>query len=380
MIHIDDLITPVTPDEYMAKLDSVLGTLGVDVSKFRKGGVLRVLMRGQSMIFSGLTSIMSAAVRSGFLDLAEGAWLTLFARYVFDVERREAQPSSGNVLFTNGGGGTFASGDFPTGSVRLFSSTSGKKYLNAEPLDLGPFATKLVAVVAVEAGEDSDAAPGTIDSLETSLLGVTVSNPEAVVGLPEESDEDLRGACRAKLASVSGLGPRGAYEWAVRQAKRLDGTPTAINRVSVPEGTWTAVVNVILAATTGAPIAGDVTAAQNSIEAVARPSGIKVNVLSATDVPFARAVTIWVRRTNGIDTNALTTQATTAIGRGLSSYPIGGIKKPLATKGALYADWIKGLCKVHESVFDIDLSDDSDLVLESDEVAVWTGSVQVRVA
>jgi phage-related baseplate assembly protein len=202
-------------------------------------------------------------------------------------------------------------------------------------------------------------------------------------GIPpfaEESDADLRAACRAKLASISGLGPRGAYEWAVRQATRLDGTPTAITRVLVPEGSWTATINVVLASASGAPIAGDVTAASNAIEATARPSGIRVLKTPATEVPFARDVTIWARRTDGLDVEAVRAQAELAIAVGISTYPIAGIRKPGASSGALYADFIKGLCKVHPSVFDVDLSSDADLVLAETEVATWAGTVTVRIA
>lgn len=380
MIALSDLIAPVSADAYFAKLEATLSTLGVDPSKFRKGGTFRVLMRAQGFLFQNITDVMVAAIRGGFLDLAEEGWLTLLAWYVFGVERRAAQPASGEVTFTNTGGGTFLPGDYPAGSVRLFSSRTGKKYFNAEPLSLGPLGTVTIGVVAVELGEASTASAGTIDSLETSLLGVTVSNADAVVALAEESDPDLRSACRAKLASISGLGPRGAYEWAVRSATRIDGSPTAINRVLVPEGSWNAIVNVVLASASGAPIAGDVTAATTAIGASARPSGIKVIVGSAVELPFAREVTIWARRTDGLDVEAIRTQAETAIAEGFSTYPIAGILKPGQSSGALFADWVKGLCRVHASIFDVDLSDDSDLLLASNEVATWAGTVRVRLS
>jgi hypothetical protein len=379
-LTLDDLIKPITPDEHMTTLEGILSTLGTDPSRFRKGGVLRVLMRGQAMTFSGLTTIMVAVIKSGHLDLAEGGWLTLLARYLFGVFRIAAQPASGNATFTNTGGGTFAAIDYPAGSVRIYSKRTGKKYFNAEPLAIAPFAAVTIGIVAVELGVDSNASAGDIDSLETSLLGVGVSNAEAVVWVPEESDEDLRGACRAKLATISGLGPRGAYQWAVRQAARLDGTPTAINRVWVPEGSWDSTVRVILASPSGAPIAGDVTAATTSIDAVARPSGIRVLASSAVEAPFARDVTIWVRRTNGLSLDATRTKAEQAITAGVSTYDIGGVRKPLQAQGALYTDWLKGLCNVHPAVFDVDLSDETDLLLDDNQVVTWAGTVQVRVA
>jgi len=378
-LDLEDLIKPISSDDYMSTLEGILSTLGVNPSRYRKGGVLRVLMRAQSMTFSGLVDLMIAIVRSGFLDLAEGGWLTLLARYVFGVERRGAQAASGEVTFTNEGGGTFAPGDYPAGSVRIYSSRTKKKYFNAEPLDLAPLSSVTIGVVAVELGLESNASAGDIDSLDTSLLRVSVRNADAVIGLEQESDAELRSACRAKLASISGLGPRGAYQWAVRQATRLDGSPTAINRVFVPEGSWNAIVDVYMAAASGAPIPGDMTAALASIEAVARPSGIKVNPSAATETPFDRLVTIWVQRTNGLNLDAIRSKSNQSIGTGLGTYPIGGIKKPSQAQGALYTDWVKGLCRVHPAVFDIDLSNESDLLLAANAVPTWTGSVEVRV-
>jgi hypothetical protein len=380
VIAFDDLIKKVSADEYLATFKHVMGLLGTDTEKYRKGGVLRVLMRVQAMTFSGLTEIMVAAIRGGHLDLASGAWLTLLAFYVFRVDRRTEQPASGSATFTNAGGGSFAGVDYPAGSVRIFSSRTGKKYFNTEPLTLAAFGTATIGIVAVEDGVASNAAIGDIDSLETSLLSVTVTNEAAVVGLEAESDDDLRAACRAKLASISDLGAPGAYEWAVRQATRLDGSPTAINRVYVPDGSFNAIVRVVLAGASGAPIAGDVTAAETSILAMARPSGIKVEVESAVPVALAPAVTIWARRTNGLDVAATTALATLAITTGTSAYPIGGIKKPSELQGAVYSDWLKALCKVHPSIFDVDLSDDDDTYLADNEVPTWAGTVQLRVA
>ena len=378
MKSLSDLITTLSADDFVEAHEALLSSLGVDASKFRKGGAFKVLMRVQAMTLSGLTQIMVAVIRGGYLDLAEGAWLTLLAFYVFRVTRREMQPASGSVTLTNNGGGSFAPGDYPIGSVRFYSSRTKKKYYNAEPLSLAPGEKKLLGIVAVENGAASNASTGDVDSLETSLLGVTVRNLEAIVGLDEESDVELRAACQAKVESLSDLGPRGAYQWAVREARRLDGTPTAINRVFVPEGSATAIVRVILAAASGTPSAGDVTAAKTSIEARSRPSGIGVDVVAAAEVIYAPTATVWVQRTNGLDLDAIRDQASQAIANGLRSYPIGGFKKPLAQQGALYTDWVKGACRVHPSVFDVDLSDETDRHLAYNEVASWGGSILVR--
>jgi len=192
MNPIEDLIRPLTSDEVLERFLQILEDAKVPARSWRKAGALRTILRVASIVYSDFTVLMAAAIRGGFLDLAEGNWLTALAKYVYGVERKPATFATGKVRFKNTGGGSFAPGDYPAGSVRVYSSETKKAYLNAEPLSLGAFETKLVGIIAVEQGADSAAAPETIDSLETQLLGVEVINPDAAIGSDEENDEDLR--------------------------------------------------------------------------------------------------------------------------------------------------------------------------------------------
>ena len=380
MNPIEDLIRPLTSDEVLERFLQILEDAKVPARSWRKAGALRTILRVASIVYSDFTVLMAAAIRGGFLDLAEGNWLTALAKYVYGVERKPATFATGKVRFKNTGGGSFAPGDYPAGSVRVYSSETKKAYLNAEPLSLGAFETKLVGIIAVEQGADSAAAPETIDSLETQLLGVEVINPDAAIGSDEENDEDLRQACRNKLASISGLRPRGVYEWAVRQARRPDGSPTNINRVVPSEASSTSEVTVYLASPSGAPLTVDLDAARDSIEAIARPAGVRVYVLPATEVAYSRSLTVWMRRTQGVDAQKIKSDVDAALREEIRKYKIGGYKKPPSNQGKLYSDFITGTAKsVHASIFDVDLNDASDLNLATGEVVTLAVTTDVRI-
>jgi len=164
MNPIEDLIRPLTSDEVLERFLQILEDAKVPARSWRKAGALRTILRVASIVYSDFTVLMAAAIRGGFLDLAEGNWLTALAKYVYGVERKPATFATGKVRFKNTGGGSFAPGDYPAGSVRVYSSETKKAYLNAEPLSLGAFETKLVGIIAVEQGADSAAAPETIRS------------------------------------------------------------------------------------------------------------------------------------------------------------------------------------------------------------------------
>ena len=55
---------------------------------------------------------------------------------------------------------------------------------------------------AVEIGAASSVGPGLVDTLQTTLTYVTVTNPASIVGSDELDDEDLRELCRNKLAAL----------------------------------------------------------------------------------------------------------------------------------------------------------------------------------
>lgn len=210
------------------------------------------------------------------------------------------------------------------------------------------------------------------------MPGVTVTNLGAVAGIDAETDAELRDACKAKLGSLSVRGPRGAYEYAVRVATRLDGSPVNVNRLSVSSSSSTGIVNVYVASPSGAPLADDILRVGESIEAVARPEAVTVNVLAATSVAVVRDLTVWAKRLDGVSADDIKAMVEQALLAELVTYPIGGYKKPPSDQGYLYGDFIAGVAKAaHASIFDIDGSG-ADVALGPGEVADLESTVTVR--
>lgn len=378
-LSIDELTRAMTEDEVFAKFLEIADSLGLPTSSWRKGGALRVIFRVVARVYAGFTAVMAAFIASGFLDTSTGEWLTKLAFYVYGVTRREATFAREKIRLSNTGALVFD--DNGVGEIVVFNPATKKAYRNTEAFDLAAFEVKDVEFEAIEIGSASAAAVGTITGLETHLEGVTVSNPKPFIAIDAERDASLRQACRDKLASLSVRGPRGAYSWAVREAKRDDGNAVNVNRISVSTSSSTGRVTTTVAAPSGAPAAEDITAIADSIEQRARPDGVTSIVQGATEVAIVRALTVYAKRTVGVSAADIRSLVETAFVREGAEYPIGGLPKPPATQGKVWADWIVGVAKsAHPAIYEID-GDGSDDSLTTAQVPVFEITVaEVRFA
>lgn len=368
-LPISELITPLTSDQVFNTLIANLVMLGVPANTWRKGGAYSTILRVVATFYAGFTVTMSNVVQAAFLPTATGTWLTLLAFYVFNVVRPAATPATGTVNVTNSGGGLY--GPFTAGQLQFVNPTTKQVYANTATVTIAPGASALpVPVACVVAGSVGNSNPATITQLQTTLLSVTCTNPDAVVGQDAMSDPDLRALCIAKLATLNNGGPRGAYLYAVRVALN-GGVPVNINRVQVSAFSSTGVVNVWLASPSGVPSAGDVAAAAASIENLARPDGVTVNVLAATAIPVATALTLYSTGAGGVTAAQLQSAAATALTAALSTYAIGGLTKPPSVQGYLFAAYVRGIAMaVDPSIYDVDDGGAADTALTADQVAV----------
>lgn len=377
-LTIEELTRALTEEEVFEKFLSILETIGLPARQWRKGGALRVIIRVAARIYAAFTVVMAAFIAAGFLETSTGEWLTRLAKYVYGVDRRAATHASEFITLTNAGGGLFE--DQAIHSVTVVNPTTKKVYRNAEVFTLDPLSELDVLFEAVEEGSASSCAPGTITELETTLDQVTVTNPRSFIGLDAEDDADLRQACRDKLASLSVRGPRGAYAWAVREAKRIDGTPVNINRKAISTSSSKGQVTVVVAAPSGAPDPDDLTAIEDSVEQRARPDAVRVFVLGATEVLVERSLTIYAQRFDGVSEEMIRTLVEAAFLREGPKYRIGGFRKPPGTQGKVWGDWIVGVAKAaHPSIYEVDGEGD-DLNLATAEVAdfaITVGTVRL---
>jgi hypothetical protein len=380
LLTVDQLVTPITVDNVDLQMQNTLESLGMPAKSWRKGGVARTILRTVATTYSNYTQLMALAIKAGFLETATGDWLTLLAKYVYGVDRRPSTFATGTLTFVNAGGGVYpTTGSYAPDQVRV-SWVSGKKaYTNTAPFAIVGGATVTVPFRAVEAGAGSSAPPNVLTNVDTPvMLGVTVTNASAVAGSDAEADADLRQRCRDKLGALSLNGPRGAYAYAAKSATRADGTPVDINRISVSASSSTGIVTIYAASPSGTPLSTDLAFVRTSIENIARPDSVTVNLLGATPVALTTSLVIWMRRTDGVAAADIASLAQAALLTMIQTYPIGGIVKPPSTQGYLYGDNIAGTAKsVHASIYDIDGA--ADLALNPGEVATLAASITVNV-
>ncbi len=376
MLSVDDLFTPVTSDQALEKYLSTLESLGVPARSWRKGGAFRNILKVVAISFAALTNVVSDMAKSGFLDSATGGWLTLLAHFVYGVDRPPATFASGQVLFTNTSGAHYTNA---AGTVRLLWVAGNKAYVTLDDLSLIGPGTQLVNVQAVEIGSASSVGPTLIDTLETTLIGVTVSNPLSVAGSDELGDPELRQLCRDKIGALSLLGPRGAYSFAVGIATRLDGSPVNINRIKLVPSPTTGVETVYLAAPGGVPLTSDVDLVKASIEVWARPDSVTVDTLPVTTSAFAKSLTVWAKSGPGVDADTISAAVSAALTSMVAVYPIGGLAKPPSLQGYLWATNIEGTAKsAHPAIFAVD-GVGPDIALSDGEVATLAATITVRI-
>ncbi|MDI9653580.1 hypothetical protein QM306_35040, partial [Burkholderia cenocepacia] len=66
---------------------AVLVTVGFLVTSWQPGGIALAIVDVLATIYSTFTLVAAAAINGGFLDTAEGAWLTYKAKSDYDVTR-----------------------------------------------------------------------------------------------------------------------------------------------------------------------------------------------------------------------------------------------------------------------------------------------------
>lgn len=324
---LESLTTPITVDEATASIYGVLAAVGAKTTTWKKGAVVRTIIAAVALILSSLSELMALIARSGFLELAEGDWLTLVARHVFGVERIDATFAAGFVTLTNTGGGVF---NPDAGDIIVKNTVSGQTYRNTDAFSLGALGILTIGITAVEAGARGTSAAGYIDSFETPLINVTVTNAAAVVGLDAETDPELRTRCLEKRSSLSPNGPRDAYAYFAKTATRADGTNVGVSRVRVSASSTTGQVTVTVASPTGA-VSGDATDPATDLGAVdfaikrnVVPDGVTETTQTATALIFNITYELWIYATVNLTDAEIGALVEARLETFFTTQPIGG--------------------------------------------------------
>jgi hypothetical protein len=349
---------------------AIAETVGLNVSTWQVGDPTRAQFHLQSEALEALDSLRADFTASGFLDYATGIWLKILAHQVYGIEVPEASAATTDVVLTNTGGGLYA--DIEAGDLTFKNSTTEKTYHNTTggTLAAGPGTTLTITVVADEAGSDSSAGAGEIDEMVTQLLGVTCTNPTAAIGTDEQDESVTRDQCRAKLASLSANGPKGAYAYVLRNPE-LSGL-TYVPRVRTYSDSDIGEVRIIVAGPSGAISAGDRALAEAAVLAYATPLCITPVVQSAANVTVAITYELWIyARSNKTATEAAADVAAALAAR-FADLPIGGDVIPPSTTGKLYRSLVEStiLATFGDDAFRVSVTVPAgDTTISDDQVA-----------
>lgn len=375
---LEALLVKQTKAEFYAAALAIAEIVGLNTTTWQAGDPTRSNFHLQSELLEAIDSLRADFTASGFLDYAAAdgrpsIWLKILAYEVYGVEVPEATFATTDLTLTNAGGGVYQ--DIDPGDLTFKNSTTGKTYHNTTAIALIGAAGSgdeevTVTVVADEAGSDSSASAGEIDTMVTQLLGVTCTNDTAAIGVDEQDASVTIAQCRAKLASLSPNGPKDAYSYVLRNPE-LSGL-TYVPRVRTYPDSDVGEVRVIIAGPSGAISADDRDTAEDAVLTYATPLCITPVVESATNVTVAITYELWIYARANRTAAEAAEEVETALETRFSELPIGGDVIPPATTGKVYQSMIAStiLSVFGDDAFKVTVSVPAgDTSLDNDEVA-----------
>lgn len=387
-LTIDQLLTVYTADDLY--LSSPQGNTGlfvdwltaapfaVTADKWKSGGIASSITRVVAILYASFSLVIATVTKFGFLPTASGGWLRLLARYVYGVTPIFATSATGQVTIANSGGGLYS---YAKGDLVVQDTDTGKQYRNLALVTINPGQTVTgIDIIALEVGTSSNAPPTKIDALATPQIGLTVSNPLAVVGQDDEQDEVLRQRCLDALGARSVFGPRSAYRYAVSVAKLLSGAPVNVNRVKVSPYSSTSRVDILLASPAGAVTPSDITAVADSVAELAEVDTDTVTVASAVAIPFTKSLLVYAKKKKGLDAATIQAKVLAYLIDFVANWPIGGrVKAGSGPQGALWDKSVLEAAKAADDTIWLVTADNVDLLLNPNEVASVGFTVAVRI-
>lgn len=387
-IAITDLVKDLSREEILEDLLTVAKALKLSTTAWQPGEPLRKLLTILADQLSKLwNNYIVKAIRAGFLDYAEGGWLTLLAFVTYGVIRRESTFAGGDLALENRGG-LFLT--LVPGDIRVSNGT--KTYTNTTGGVLAPwdgvsaFPTLTLSFSADEAGSASSTATFTIQDWPTpptaAPAGVFATPNDAPwVGEDEEEDDSLRDRARIEASATSPAGPKDAYRAVALRTKRADGTNVNITRCRVVDA-GNCEVNVWLASAGGAATGdtatpgSDVYVANQQIQLLVVPAGITANVAAAVELPVSAFMTVFVDRASNLTNADAVKTASDAVTKYFAKLPIGGNRVIEGGQGYVYRDEIvakasesaEGIFRATCDLFGGDVN--GNIALADNEVAV----------
>jgi len=349
---LDQLLQTRNSDQILQSLIALLQTRGYAATDWEPGSVQRTILEAVAAGLADLEALRLQIARGGYLELASGDWLDLVAQNMYALTRKPPEFAHVIVRLTAQAG----VGPYTIQPGQLWASTNGGlRYNNITGGTLTQGGTLDLEFVAESPGAVYNVPNGTIQTLNTPLPGVSISNISLIAaGVDTESDATLRLRCRLRWPSLGSGATADAYRyWA------LSSDPT-ITKVRIldqnPRGQGT--VDVIIWGEGG--LGNNAVAAADTYIQQRKPITASVQVYAATARAIAVTATITLRSGFVASTQSEITARLAALQRNVQ---IGGVVYRSAIIEALFGTY----------VINVNLSAPAaDVALATNEAAVLT--------
>jgi uncharacterized phage protein gp47/JayE len=288
MTLLSDLLATKTEADALAFMLSKLQANGIQETSWAPFSLPTALLQGESSYLADLDATIARIAAGGFLDLAalvtpEGGpgWLDLLCQGVFQETRKPATTTRGQVTLVDAG----ANGPTTIQPGQLFISDPTRRFL-FQNLGGGtlPLSGSLpLTLQASSPGAAYNLSNGALTVLQSSLPGVTVSNPAisgttswiTQQGTDVESNALYVARCKNKWGTLGSGSTSSAYlYWATFASSE-------VTRTRLLEDPDTGTVTVVVAGPSG-PLTTDGYNAVNALLQVKRVLCVKVVATNAT--------------------------------------------------------------------------------------------------
>ncbi len=386
-----DLITPHSEETVRVGLKGFMTGAGLKVTNWRVGDIVQQMFEAsigivrafQSIVFQGIrgTASLDLATDPGDVDPYDAnnvnlepavGFLSTKGSGDYGVERGAATFATGRILFTNAGptartispdGLTFTwtAGTPPAPAPTYKNSPDASVYTDAGDTVTVDVGASVYLPVTCDVLGVIGSCPSSSLSLTTTLVGCTATNPEPISGSDRQDAEQYRVLCRAAQSRLSFAGPEEAYLYFA--TRNYDGTPllngtggeVGITRVWLSPGSTTGIVTVYYATDAGAPVSGDVTAANANIELNSLMIGGCITFVGAgaTESVVAVTGTASIKARSGLNLLTVREAIVTALAEAWPDFPIGGFDND-GSNGVIYESDVEAIAKgAYAGLYDV---------------------------
>ncbi len=318
-LPLSDLLAGSTTDETLATLVALAAVAGFPAYAWQAGTVPRTFFELESIAYADLTQVIGAIASGGFVDYAEGPWLTLRAAQGYNVQRKAAVYTRGTIRLTDGGG--LGPIDL-TSEGQVIIESGGLRFRNIGLGTLPLSGTLDVTFEAEAAGSAANLLEGSDFTLVTSLPGVTAAQVTpsggtwiSQQGADEESDPALRARCKARWGELGYGATEAAYRFWASTAS------AEVTRVAVASPDGDGSVRVYVAGS-GGPVSGGALSDVQAYLDVRRPQCVVPTAYNATRVTVALTGEVKVKAAQKAAAQAA---SATALGALFAAILIGGV-------------------------------------------------------